>query len=95
MGSFRYNGGMSTLAITTATHAIFCANLRRIRIAKGIGQKELAGRAGISQPAYSCLERGENEPVLSTIETVALALGVTPKDLLDADAAHLEKSIAS
>ncbi len=45
------------------------------RKAVGISQRELARRAGTSQPAIARLERGEVDPKLSTLERFAAAIG--------------------
>ena len=49
----------------------FSENLRRLRKETGLKQTELAEKIGISWRAYQTYERGEREPVLSTL--VALA----------------------
>ena len=49
----------------------FSENLRRLRKEAGLKQTELAKKIGISWRAYQTYERGEREPVLSTL--VALA----------------------
>ena len=59
--------------------------IRAIRESRGMTQEELAGAAGISVKHVSVLERGIKEPRLSTIVSVAVALKVTPNDLLLAE----------
>ena len=49
----------------------FSENLRRLRKEAGLKQTELAEKIGIGWRAYQTYERGEREPVLSTL--VALA----------------------
>ena len=60
----------------------FAANLIRRRKAAGLTQTQLAERAGVTQAHISKLERGEWEPRLNTIVTLAKALGVKMAELL-------------
>ena len=48
----------------------------------GISQKDLAKKAGISQPALSQMERSNNLRD-STLEKIALAMGLDPEQLVD------------
>jgi SOS-response transcriptional repressor LexA len=57
-------------------------NLRRLRKAAGLGQRELAERAGLTQSAYSRLETGSRRPGVETLSALAAALGVAPGALL-------------
>ncbi|MEX1140979.1 MAG: helix-turn-helix transcriptional regulator [Thermoleophilaceae bacterium] len=61
----------------------FGANVRRRRHEVGISQEDLAYEAGMHFTAISKLERGEREPRLHTILSVAAALEVPPAHLLD------------
>ncbi|MGH1563361.1 helix-turn-helix domain-containing protein [Mumia sp. DW29H23] len=56
--------------------------LRRHREKAGLSMRELAGRAGISQPFLSQVERGQSMPSMVTAYRLAEALGVPPGDLL-------------
>ena len=56
--------------------------LREVRLALGVSQRELARRAGISEPSVSMFERGLTQPEPPTLAALAKALGVTPADLL-------------
>jgi transcriptional regulator with XRE-family HTH domain len=60
----------------------FAGNVRRLRAKKGLSQKALADKVGISVSYVSMLERGQRSPPLETIEKVAKALGVPPASLL-------------
>jgi transcriptional regulator with XRE-family HTH domain len=62
--------------------ARFAANVRRLRARKGLSQKVLADKVGISVSYVSMLERGQRSPPLETIEKMARALGVPPHSLL-------------
>lgn len=50
--------------------------VRRLRIARGLSQQELAKRMGLPQSVVARLEAGGVEPRLSTLDRVAQALGV-------------------
>jgi len=63
-------------------HEVFCANLRAARIQKGLTQLALAELLGMTQAAYSFMEKGRNPPNLVTIEKLAEALDVDPVKLL-------------
>jgi XRE family transcriptional regulator, regulator of sulfur utilization len=45
------------------------------RIAEGLTQQELAGRAGVSQADISRIERGAGNPTTATLQRLATALG--------------------
>ena len=56
--------------------------LRGIREKKKLTQTQVAERAGISQQAYARIETGERtDPIFSTAERIADALGVKLDDL--------------
>ncbi|MCL6592831.1 MAG: XRE family transcriptional regulator [Alicyclobacillus sp.] len=57
-------------------------NLRRIRDAKGLSQQDVADKAGISRVKYSKIERGIEKPQVSTLEDLAVALGVRIDEIL-------------
>lgn len=55
----------------------------RIRIARGkLSQKEVALRAGLDTGSISRIERGAIDPTISTLQSIAGALGLTLPDLL-------------
>ena len=57
------------------------ANLQELRINRGLSQRQLADRAGLSPGAVWRLERrGSGRP--DTVKKVADVLGVRPVDLL-------------
>lgn len=49
-------------------------NIRRIRVAKGISQDDLALAAGIERSYAGHLERGGKNPTVATLEKLAAAL---------------------
>ena len=61
-------------------------NLHALRVAKGLTQQELAGRAKITVSYVSMLERGNRSPPLETLEVLAKALKVPPLQLLEGTA---------
>lgn len=60
-------------------------NAKRIRLAKGLTQEELAERSGFSQQYISGLERGRRNPTVVSVYELAQALGVDYLELLRPD----------
>lgn len=58
-------------------------NLRRIRLAKMMTQKDLAEAAGVSRVAIARLEAEKASARFSTIKALAKALGVDPSELIE------------
>jgi transcriptional regulator with XRE-family HTH domain len=58
-------------------------NVRRLRKAKGLSQAELATDAGLHQHHVSEIENGQHDLRLRTIDKLARALGVRPRDLFE------------
>ena len=56
--------------------------VRARRLAAGLTMRELASRAGMSQPFLSNLENSRAMPSLSTLYKIANALGVSPREFL-------------
>jgi len=56
-------------------------NLRRLRVAQGISQDELALSAGVERAYVGHLERGSKNPTIATLEKLVTALGVTMAEL--------------
>jgi transcriptional regulator with XRE-family HTH domain len=57
-------------------------NLRRLRIAAGLTQMELANRSEMDMGEISRLERGQRSPRLDTMVRVAEAMDLTVEDLV-------------
>jgi transcriptional regulator with XRE-family HTH domain len=55
--------------------------LRLWRRYRGLSQRELATRAGITQATIHLLETTDQEPLTSTIQSLARALDCTPSQL--------------
>lgn len=49
-------------------------NLRRLRVAKGLSQDELALRAGVERAYVGHLDRGTKNPTITTLDKLASAL---------------------
>ena len=63
----------------------FNANLKRIRIEKGLTQTQLAEACGVTGQAISNYESGIREPSLKTLKMQANALDVSVDELLRED----------
>jgi len=61
--------------------------IRRVRLAAGLTQVQLAERAGRARPHLSALERGARVPEITTLGEWAAALGHSV--LIDARGVHL------
>lgn len=57
--------------------------IRELRLAKNISQLELANEAEVPLSQIGRIERGENNPTISTLFIIAAALGVELKELVD------------
>ncbi len=62
--------------------SILAENLRAYRKIKGLSQEELADMCGLHRTYVGSVERGERNATLSTLETLATALGVSVPELL-------------
>jgi transcriptional regulator with XRE-family HTH domain len=59
--------------------------IRKIREARGLSQKEVAGIIKMDQSQYSKLEKDRTDPSVSTLAKVAKALGSQLSDLFSND----------
>jgi transcriptional regulator with XRE-family HTH domain len=57
-------------------------NTKKIRLAKGLTQEELAELSGFSQQYISDLERGRRNPTVVSLYELAQAMGVNFLELL-------------
>lgn len=60
---------------------IFGQNVRRVRIAQGFSQEELAEKAGIHRTYIGSVERGERNISIDNIVIIANALNIQLADL--------------
>jgi transcriptional regulator with XRE-family HTH domain len=56
--------------------------LRELRDKRGLSQRGLAERSGVSREYIARIELGQHDPTLSTLEKLAKALGVRIERLL-------------
>lgn len=56
-----------------------------LRTSKGIKQREMGSKLGITQPAYSDLETGKREMTLAQLYKIAETLDVSPIWLMEPD----------
>jgi transcriptional regulator with XRE-family HTH domain len=63
---------------------IFAANLRAVRVARGISQSKLANSSGLSAKYIGRLEGGKQSPTLTTVASLADALSIEPSELIAA-----------
>jgi transcriptional regulator with XRE-family HTH domain len=61
--------------------AVFAANVRRLREAKGLTMEQAGWAAGIDPTAWGRIESGQRRPNFATILKLAAALEVPPADL--------------
>ena len=64
------------------TPTAFGKVLRRLRKKKGLSQEELGFEADIQRNFVSLMERGLNQPTITTIFKIAKALGYTPSKII-------------
>lgn len=73
---------MSNVQPPSSARDVFCANLRRIRLERGMSQELLADEAGLHRTYVSSVERGERNLTIDSMERLAKALGVDVCTLL-------------
>lgn len=59
-------------------------NIKRIRVAKNLSQKQVIAVANLDAAQYSRIENGKTDPSATTLERIAKALGVTLSQLFAA-----------
>lgn len=73
---------MTRLKNTPRARSTLARNLRQLRAAKGVSQEALADLAGLHRTYVGSVERCERNISIDNIEKLAIALGVTPAELL-------------
>lgn len=63
--------------------------IQKMRQFKGIKQESIAHNLGLSQAAYSKIERSETEMDADKLKQIANALGCEPSEILNIDENHL------
>jgi transcriptional regulator with XRE-family HTH domain len=66
-----------------ALASAFGRRLRALRKREGLTQERLARRSNMQATVIGRLERGQHEPRLASVLSVARGLGVSPGELLD------------
>ena len=56
-------------------------NIKKIRVAKQLSQKEVISVANLDAAQYSRIENGKTDPTVTTLEKISKALGVSLSDL--------------
>ncbi|WP_259195131.1 helix-turn-helix transcriptional regulator [Bradyrhizobium japonicum] len=70
-------------------------NVRRLRIAAGMSQAELANRLGVDRSYVSGLELGTRNATIVTLRRVSQALGVTFQEIFVQGARRTRRSKGS
>lgn len=73
----------------------FCTNLRDLRKANGLTQKELGARIGVTSQAVNKWENGSRLPRMHDVLKICEVLGCTPDDLIKESAETLTAKEAS
>lgn len=66
------------------------SNVRRLRELRALSQRELAARAGLSVTTVNRIELSQRKPMPKTVRKLAGALGISPQELLTAQARLIE-----
>lgn len=70
---------------STGLQAVIAANVKRRRLLMGLSQEELADRCSYHRTYIGSVERGERNITISTLESLAKVLNVTPEELIRSD----------
>jgi transcriptional regulator with XRE-family HTH domain len=57
-------------------------NVRRLRLARALSQEALAAEVGVDMRYLGGIERGQENPTIKVVGSIAKALGVHPSGLL-------------
>ena len=68
---------------TYTNRGIYLPSLRPARQRQGLTQRQLASQASIGQGTISKLERSDRGAYPQTLQKLAVALGVSPADLVE------------
>ena len=67
-------------------------NVRRLRIAAGLSQAQLAERMGVDRAYVSGLELGQRNPTVLTLWHISKAIGVKLKSFFEEEKPHRRKA---
>jgi len=56
-------------------------NIKKIRMAKGLSQKEVTITSGLDTAQYSRIENGKTDPSVTTLERIAKAMNISLADI--------------
>ena len=73
---------MQTTSLKPTARLIFAANLKRVRIERGVSQELLAEMASLHRTYIGSVERGERNVSIDNMENIANALNVSLRDML-------------
>lgn len=73
----------------------FADRLKAFRIMKGLTQKELSEKVGITASGLRMWELGKREPSIEKIRELAVILEVSADDLLDTDTTYKDRDLES
>ena len=76
---------MDSFAVYYINHMNLGDNIRKIREAKNLTQKQVALSCKMDPGQYSRIEHNKTDPTLSTLVKIAKALGITLAELFSAD----------
>jgi transcriptional regulator with XRE-family HTH domain len=62
--------------------SIVAENLRRLRLERKWSQEDCAEKCGLHRTYIGAIERGERNITLATVDTIAVAFGISPVKLL-------------
>jgi transcriptional regulator with XRE-family HTH domain len=62
---------------------IIGANVRRLRVDRGLSQEALAGEAGLALRHLGRIERGEGNPTIAMVGRIAEVLEIHPAELFE------------
>lgn len=70
------------------------SRVRRWRLDAGLTQRQLAALAGLTQPGLAAIERGGNDPRLSTLNRISHALGRSTRELVCGEQARPSEKVS-
>jgi transcriptional regulator with XRE-family HTH domain len=79
------NQSLAKLVVLLGIYMNIGDQIKRIRTAKNLSQKEVALSLDMDQAQFSRIENGKTDPAFSTIEKVAQALGVGLAELVNVE----------
>lgn len=65
----------------TAIRKLVAQNIKAYRLQRGLSQEALADACGLHRTYIGSVERGQRNVTVESLEKIAIALAVSPKDL--------------